>query len=130
MPKKQSSSRLSTIAGRVLRQLAQRKIDNCAWRNNEEVTEDDRIMVRDVKALAASCLSQDEVKEQKKRLTTIWLRPGKDFGWKVFEGKVQVAFSPRKNVAITIAKQQAARLKPSRVVLHVGKDKKVLKEFG
>lgn len=118
MPKKQSSSRLSTIAGRELQRLQNMPARSLIL-----------VQVGNLRALAASVLSQDEKKGNPK-VTTIRLRPGKDFGWKVFEGRVQIAFSPRKNVAVTIAKQQAARLKPSRVVLHVGKIKKTLKEFG
>lgn len=122
MPKKQSSSRLSTIASKVLRQLKGVPLSAaiCGWH---------RIAVADVNALAASVLSQDETKGQKKRVTTFTVKPGTDFGWKIYEGKVQIGFSLRKTEAVTLAKQQAARLKPSRVVLHVGKSKKTLKEF-
>lgn len=127
MPKKQSSSRLSTIASKVLRAHSFHGMLNNGV--DDYVGKIVCLKVSDVRALAASVLSQDEVKGQKKRVTTIWIRPGKDYGWKVFEGKVEFGFSPRKKEAITIAKQAAAFLKPSRVVLHVGKDKKVLKEF-
>ncbi len=119
MPKKQSSSRLSTIASRVLRQLKD---------TDGFIAYFEKVNAADIKALAASVLVQDEKKGNPK-VTTIWLRPGKDFGWKVFEGRCQIAFSPNKVEAISIAKQQGARLKPSRVVLHVGRNKKILKEF-
>lgn len=79
-----------------------------------------------MKALAASVLSQDETPAQK--VTTFTIRPGTDFGWKVFEGKVQIAFSPRKLEAIRIAKRAAAKLRPSRFVRTVGK-RKIVKVY-
>lgn len=118
MPKKQSSSRLSTIAGRVLKNLKSNSVRRYIglWQH---------ISIADVRALAASVLSQDETPGQRKRVTTITVKPGRDYGWYVLEGKVWIKFSQTKKEAITLAKQQAARLRPSRVKVGA----KIVKEF-
>ena len=64
--RKQSSSRLSTIAGRVLRSLPDPSWDRTR-RGVQHVLDGDQIRLEDVRALAASVLSQDETKGQKRK---------------------------------------------------------------
>lgn len=58
-PKKQTSSRVSTIAGRVMRNMRSARANG--FKSGDWVG----VRMRDAVALAASALSQDEVKGQR-----------------------------------------------------------------
>jgi hypothetical protein len=60
MPRRQTSSKVSTIAGRVLREC------RAAQRARMILVPNDLVSVAELKALSASVLAQDEVKGQKK----------------------------------------------------------------